>query len=195
MLHHWHHSQSLPLVAAGWTAMMALMMAPTVAPWVVTYDRVLGAHDALARRVSSAALFALGYLAAWSVFAIGAAFVQLATDAPAQYAGAILVGAGLFQLSPMKQACLSHCRNPLTYLLMRWHGGPSSGLRLGFLHGLYCLGCCWALMLTALAMGVMNVTWMAALALMTFVEQVMPRGARLRVPLGVVLVALGLWRW
>jgi predicted metal-binding membrane protein len=192
---HWHHAQSLPLAAFGWMAMMALMMAPTVAPWVFTYYRVLAPHDARTRRLPSAALFALGYLVAWAIFAIAAALLQLAIDTPARFTGPVLVGAGLFQLSPMKQACLSHCRNPVTYLLMRWHDGPSLGLRLGFLHGLYCLGCCWALMLTALVMGVMNLAWMAALAIVTFVEQVMPWGSRLRVPLGLVLIAFGLWRW
>lgn len=190
---HWHHSQHVATVAAAWTAMMAVMMAPTVAPWIGAYHRVLASHRPTSVRALGSAQFAAGYLGVWALFGIVAAVAQLAVTAPAEYAGILLVGAGLFQLSPMKRACLAHCRNPLTFLLARWQDGPASGLRLGWVHGLYCVGCCWALMLTALAIGVMNLAWMAVLTVTTFVEQVLPWGGRVRVPVGIALITAGLW--
>ena len=107
---------------------------------------------------------------------------------------AILIGAGTFQFAPIKQACLTHCRNPITYFLTRWRNGPTGGFRLGLGHGLFCVGCCWALMALALIVGMTHVLWMVALTLAVFVEQVLPHGHRLRIPLGVALIAAGLLR-
>lgn len=173
-----------------WLAMMTAMMAPVAWPWVRAYARI----DA---RPAAVAGFGSGYLAAWLGYSVGAALVQLALARAGaaivgMAGGALLVVAGLYQLASLKRACLTHCRSPLTYFLARWRSGPAGGFRLGIAHGLFCVGCCWALMLTALAVGVMNLWWMAALAAVAFVEQVVPRGDRLRVPLGVALVSAGL---
>jgi predicted metal-binding membrane protein len=102
-----------------------------------------------------------------------------------------LAGAGGFQFTALTQACLTHCRNPFSFLLMRWKDGPRSALQLGLAHGAYCLGCCWALMLTSLAVGFTSLWWMAALAALSFGEQVAPWGARLRLPAGLSLIAAG----
>lgn len=101
----------------------------------------------------------------------------------------ILFTAGAFQFAPLKRACLMHCRNPLTYFLARWRDGSSGGFRMGFHHGLFCVACCWALMATTLAVGVMSLWWMAALALVTFAEQVSPWGDRVRQIAGIGLIA------
>jgi predicted metal-binding membrane protein len=104
----------------------------------------------------------------------------------------VLIGAGLFQFTLLKRACLTHCRNPLSFLLARWNNGPIGGYRLGLSHGWFCVGCCWALMATTLVVGMSNLWWMLAVTAAVFVEQVVPRGHLLRVPLGVALVGAGL---
>ena len=189
-----------PLTAV-WLAMMALMMAPAAWPWVRAFDRFAGEGSWLRRRWATAS-FSGGYIAAWGLFAIAAARLQLATAGiawldeqqrvPPVAGAAIFIVAGLYQFSSLKSACLTHCRSPFSYLLARWSNGPANGFRLGFGHGVFCVGCCWALMLTVFAVGVMNLWWMAALTVVVFLEQVVPEGDRLRTPLGVALIAAGL---
>ena len=149
-----------------WFGMMAAMMLPVSVPWV----RVLislgdGQPDASRQvprpwdRVRTGTLFLTGYLSVWLLFSLAAAALQLwlaalvplGRDTPV--AGFLLVGAGLYQLSPVKAACLRHCRSPLTWFLTRWRDGPRGTLGMGWGHGLYCLGCCWALMALALVLG------------------------------------------
>lgn len=176
---HLPHPAYLPSVAM-WFAMMTLMMVPTVSPWVRTVNR-LGGHPAI---------FSTGYVAAWLLYSVAAASIQwlLPRELPNLLAAAILLTAGAFQFAPMKRACLMHCRNPLTYFLARWRDGASGGFRMGFGHGLFCVACCWALMATTLAVGVMSLWWMAALATVTFAEQVSPWGDRVRSGVGVLLL-------
>ena len=107
----------------------------------------------------------------------------------------VFLAAGLYQFAPLKRACLTHCRSPIGFFLTRWRNGPAAGFRIGLEHGIHCLGCCWALMATALAVGVMNLWWMAALAAIALVEQVAPHGDTFRRPLGVALIAAGVWRY
>jgi predicted metal-binding membrane protein len=166
-------------MTAMWFAMMAAMMAPSVWPWVRAYARFGG---------ESPVPFAAGYLTAWLGYAVVAAMLQASVRAPAALVPIVFAIAGVYQLTPLKRACLTHCRNPFSFLLARWRGGPAGGFRLGAAHGAYCVGCCWALMATTLAVGMTNVAWMIALGFVAFVEQVLPRGDLLRVPLGVALV-------
>lgn len=189
-----HHRDTFLLTAVGWTAMMSVMMAPTVAPWVAAVHRFGFAREESRRRVQRTVLFGAGYVAVWSLFGLVVALAQHLIAFPSTWNGPILVGAGLFQFTAMKRACLMHCRNPFSFLLSRWKDGPLSSFRLGLSHGAYCLGCCWALMVTSLAVGFMNLWWMAALAVMTCVEQATPWGARIRAPIGLALIALGLWQ-
>ncbi len=107
--------------------------------------------------------------------------------------GVIFLIAGLYQFAPLKRACLTHCRTPFGYFLTRWDNGPMGPLRMGLHHGLFCVGCCWALMATAFAVGVMNAWWMAALGMLALIEQVAPNGHVLRRVLGVGFLALGVW--
>jgi predicted metal-binding membrane protein len=193
-IHAWHDASPFGSAAAAWTAMMALMMTPTAAPWLSAYYRVLSTGSRLARARSTGEFF-LGYLAVWAVFGCAAAALQQMWRAPEEYGGPVLVAAGLYQWSPLKRACLTHCRNPLTRLLTRWQTAAPRPARLGWWHGWYCLGCCWALMATALAIGMMNLAWMSVLAAATFVEQTTSWGERLRAPFGIALVAGGLGVW
>jgi predicted metal-binding membrane protein len=138
----------------------------------------------------------------WTLYSVGMAALQtlltragmFVDDRLATTAGAlVLLAAGAYQFAPLKSACLTHCRNPLTYFLARWEDGPVSGVRLGLAHGWYCLGCCWALMLTALALGAMNLWWMAALTVVVAAEQIAPAGVWLGRLVGAGLIVWALW--
>jgi predicted metal-binding membrane protein len=107
-------------------------------------------------------------------------------------AGALLLAAGLYQLTPLKEACLSHCRAPAGFLAAHWRPGPTGAWRMGFAHGLYCLGCCFALMLLLFVGGVMNLIWIAGLCLVVLAEKLAPRGAGFRLSIAVLLIAAGL---
>jgi len=169
---------------AMWVVMMAGMMVPSAAPMILTYA-------AIARRRSSSrpfiatASFVSGYLVAWSGFGAAAAALQWALfrlvlldgrtlSVSPWLGGALLVGAGAFQLSPTKARCLTHCRAPLGYFMTEWREGVSGALHMGLRHGLYCMGCCWLLMLVLFAVGVMSVSWGAALTAFVLAEKVLP---------------------
>ena len=175
-------------LAAMWFVMMAAMMAPTVWPWVRSFHRL--------SPTGGTAQFIGGYLTAWLGYSIAAAFTQLTLQSfgtPPAVGALLFLGAGLYQFAPLKRACLTHCRSPLSYFLARWKKGPAGGFRMGLNHGVYCVGCCWAMMATTLAVGVMNYWWMAALAGIALLEQTAPHGHKLRVPIGIALVSAGIW--
>jgi predicted metal-binding membrane protein len=192
-------------LALMWLVMMTAMMAPTVWPWVRASHRFgLGTQSSSHPGLATLA-FIGGYVVSWAGYSIAAATVQIALgelrllDEPrgrlaAWPAAAILAVAGVYQLTPFKRACLTHCRNPITYFLTRWRDGAGGGFRMGVAHGAFCVGCCWALMGTALAVGVMSPWWMAALTIAVFVEQVTPWGLWARMPIGLALLGGGLAR-
>jgi predicted metal-binding membrane protein len=188
-----------------WVTMMAAMMLPAVAPVVRLYA------GSLARRTNRPAfalpsswLFVAGYIAAWTLYGLLAygvyravvalASQPLAWDRGGPYvAGGAVAAAGLYQLSPLKTVCLRHCRSPLHFFLHGWRSGPTGALRMGFTHGLYCVGCCWGLMLVLFAVGVMSIFWMALVAVVIFAEKIVPHGDRLARLFALVLVAFGIW--
>ena len=189
------------------------MMLPASVPWVrvlisLSDGGARGSRNAAGGevagwwvRVRSGALFLAGYLSVWLLFSLAAAAVQywlgerIALAGGGSLAGTALVGAGLYQLSPIKAACLRHCRNPLTYFLTRWRDGPRGALGMGWGHGLYCLGCCWALMALALVLGVMDLLWMAVLAAAVLIENTAPGGPVIGRVAGVGLVVWGVVVW
>jgi len=164
-----------------WFAMSAAMMLPTAAPMIRTYAEIADTAVARGEPVVHPAVLTAGYLSVWALAAVGFTLVQLAivqlsgasATGPVKgvIAGLILLGAGLYQFSALKQACLTKCRNPFTTLFARWKTTARGVFRLGIEQGVWCLGCCWALMLIMLAVGSMNVVWMAALTLFTFLEK------------------------
>jgi predicted metal-binding membrane protein len=187
-----------------WAVMAVAMMLPTALPLVLLFGRFWrGRHPALGVGGPTAQLV-LGYLAAWFAFgAVAAALqfgleqAQLATPVMgklrgAAAGGATLVGVGLFQLTPLKTACLARCRSPLMFLMTRWRGGRPGSFLMGLDHGIFCLGCCWALMLVMFVAGVMNLLWMAALTVLMALEKVVRRGDLLARGAGVVLLGAGL---
>ena len=163
-----------------WVVMMAAMMFPSVSPTVALYARMRRGRDAVAPL-----LFAGGYLAVWSaagvaaygLFRAGRAVLgdQLAWDSGGRWlAGAILMVAALYELTPAKNACLSKCRSPLGYLMGSWRDGRAGALRMGAGHGAWCLGCCWALMAALFALGVMSIAWTAVVAGVIALEKTLP---------------------
>jgi predicted metal-binding membrane protein len=197
------HTHAAPVgvwpLALMWFGMMAAMMAPTAWPWVRAVHRFSAADRGATAR------FASGYLLAWFGYSIGAALLQRAlqetmlmqpsSDVVLPRSGAVIfLIAGLYQFAPLKRACLMHCRTPLGYFLTDWRNGPFGAFRMGFHHGLFCVGCCWALMATAFAVGVMNAWWMAALAALALAEQIAPQGQMLRRVLGGSFLVAGISR-
>jgi len=179
-----------------WFVMMSAMMGPTVWPWVSAFHKMSSPvmSTPVVSGFSRTTVFVSGYAVAWLLYSLTAASIQLLLphQLPAALTASILFIAGAFQFAPIKRACLTHCRNPLTYFLARWRDGRSGGFRMGFGHGVFCVACCWALMATTLAVGVMSLWWMAALAVVTFAEQVSPWGDRVRIVVGLALMAAGL---
>jgi predicted metal-binding membrane protein len=189
----------------AWIVMMAAMMLPSVAPMALTFARVTGERS----RKGQAAfiptwIFILGYFGPWTVFGFAAYAVdhfirslviaRLAWDSDGPLlTGAAIAVAGVYQFTPFKRVCLMHCRSPLDFFMERWREGPIGALRMGMHHGLYCVGCCWGLMLVLLVLGAMSLFWMTAIAVLIFAEKVFRFGARLSPVIGVALIALGLW--
>ena len=188
-----------------WVTMMAAMMLPSAAPMVLLVERVSRDRDGGRRRgLARAIVFAAGYLGVWAGFGLvaygvyralaGADLSFLSWNGGGRWvAGAVVGVAGAYQLTPLKRICLRHCRSPLHFLFHGWHDGATGALRMGTLHGLYCTGCCWGLMLVLFAVGVMSLPWMIVVALVIFVEKILPHGERIARVLAVALLALGLW--
>ena len=172
-----------------WVTMMAAMMLPSVSPMVLLFARVSREQARRGQAVLVPTwLFVAGYLAVWTVAGLAAygiyrAFVSAGTDwlawdrAGPYVTGAALLAAGLYQLTPLKDVCLRHCRSPLHFLLHGWRPGRIGAVRMGMEHGAYCLGCCWGLMLALFALGVMSLFWMAVVGAVILVEKLAPARA------------------
>ena len=188
-----------------WVTMMAAMMLPSVAPMVLVFSRV---NRERARRGSLGAaptwVFVAGYLVAWTAYGFVAyALFRVAKEAAPNFlgwnrggryvAGAALVFAGLYELTPLKEVCLRHCRGPLHFVLGGWREGQAGAMRMGVEHGIYCVGCCWGLMVALFALGVMSLTWTAVIAAVIFVQKVLPFGDRLELLFATAFIALGVW--
>jgi predicted metal-binding membrane protein len=171
--------QALGPFLGTWTVMMAAMMLPSATPMILLHR--LGA-DGRARKLLWSAAFVAGYLVVWGSVGIvvwGAALAASAVVVPEQRAlgvAAILLVAGIYQFTPLKSTCLRACRTPADFLLTHWHRGLFGQVRLGIEHGLYCLGCCWALMALFVGVGAMSLLWAVGIAAAVFLEKVLPRG-------------------
>lgn len=181
-----------------WVVMMAAMMFPSVAPTIALYSRMTTQRSPL-----SPLLFASGYLLTWAAagvvaFAIAASLNSIADDvfgwdrAGRWTAGGTLVVAALYELTPLKDACLGKCRSPLGFLLGSWRDGPAGALRMGAKNGAWCVGCCWALMAALFALGIMSIVWMAVIAGLIAFERTIPWRRVASYGTASVLLALGL---
>ena len=189
-----------------WVVMMIGMMTPSVAPMILIYARVGREAAAQGKLFAASGWFAAGYLFAWTGFSVVATTAQWALERAALLTpmmesasnilgGTVLIVAGLYQWSPLKEACLFYCRSPLGFIQQQ--GGfrrePTGALALGFRHGIYCIGCCWALMALLFVGGVMNLFWIAVLAILVLLEKVAPLGRVVARIAGVGFVVAGTW--
>jgi len=188
-----------------WVVMMAAMMFPSVAPTVLMYDRLRGGHRARGKGAprDATVLFVAGYLLVWTAAGVTAYglielfraidWAFLAWDEAGRYVtGGVILAAAVYQVTPLKQACLVKCRSPMMFLAERWRHGRAGGLELGLRHGAWCLGCCWALMAALFAVGLMSLGWMALVAAFIAGEKLLSHPAVARRTVAVMLLALGL---
>jgi predicted metal-binding membrane protein len=190
------------LMALMWWVMMIAMMLPSAAPFVLIHARVA---ERASEPATVSAMFLAGYLAAWLAFSLVAVLAQWALEAsrlfdPAMMwsvnrwlSVALLIAAGLYQLTPIKAVCLSHCRSPILYLASHWRKGHLGALRMGLAHGTYCLGCCWLLMALLFVGGAMNLLWIAGLSIVVLVEKLFPWGQWFGRVLGALLLVAGVY--
>jgi len=193
------HPPPLAALVLMWWLMMTAMMLPSAAPAILLYARVREQRKVM-EAIAQSWVFLAGYLGVWLVFSIAAASMQRLLTGPSMALdnraadGALLITAGVYQLSPLKSACLRQCRSPAAFLSRHWRPGWDGAARLGFLHGAYCVGCCWLLMALLFVGGVMNLLWVVALTLIVAVEKLVPHGPFLGRAAGAALVAWGLMR-
>ena len=190
---------SFALVLSMWSAMALAMMLPSAAPMILTYAEIADTAARKGEAIVSPFALASGYAAVWLVFAIAAAMLQTplmrtalpgAGMASGLFSGAIFIAAGLYQFSALKHACLTQCQQPFPFFFANWATTQRGVFRLGLKQGVYCLGCCWAMMLVIFATGAMNAIWMAALGAVMTIEK-MSSGPRFSHAVGVVLIAIG----
>jgi predicted metal-binding membrane protein len=195
-------ARDFALMLAMWVAMMLGMMVPSAAPAVLIYAAVARRAAREGHAVASTPAFVAGYALAWTGFSVAATLAQWGLERAAllspalvasspRFGAAILVAAGVYQLTPWKDACLRHCRSPAHFIAAHWRPGPTGALRMGFAHGLYCLGCCWLLMALLFVGGVMNLLWIAAIALFVLGEKALPFGRGAGRMAGVALLLAG----
>jgi predicted metal-binding membrane protein len=191
------------LLFTMWAVMQVAMMSPTAVPMILMYSKIERHNQPLRFPFFRIGLFFLGYLLLWAAFSAVFALLQmglhsasllshdLATNNP-WLSGGILIAAGLFQFSALKEACLKQCRSPVGYLMTEWRGGRGGALLMGLKHGAHCVGCCWILMALLFVAGVMNLFWMAAITAFVLIEKLTARGENFGRIVGVGLIIWGI---
>jgi len=191
-----------PLFMAIWVAMMVAMMFPTAAPMILMFARVHAGKRQRGQPFVPTWVFVSAYLVVWTLFgalaygvAVGAEKLAEQSmwlmDNAARFGGAVVILAGLYQLSPLKRSCLSKCRTPMAFILGSWRDGYGGTFRMGLEHGAYCLGCCWLLFVILFPLGVMNVAAMAVITLLIFAEKSLPTGRQIGQIGAMAIVAYG----
>jgi len=182
--------------------MMVAMMVPSAAPMILAFLTVNQRRQAAARPYGPVTIFLLGYLAVWTAFSGVATLAEWGLHQAAMLSttmtatsttlnGGLLIAAGVFQWTPLKRACLKGCRSPLSFLMSEWREGTAGAFVMGLRHGAYCAGCCWILMALLFVAGVMNLLWVAVIALFVMAEKILAKGELLGRVAGVALVIAG----
>ncbi len=193
---------AIMLMFLMWAVMMVGMMVPSAAPMILAFANINRRRREQGSPYVPTAVFLSGYLMVWAGFSLAATMGQIALIfailSPSSMdsdliGGVLLLAAGTFQLSPLKNVCLRHCRTPMGFITNDWRDGQRGALLMGLHHGGYCLGCCWALMGLLFLLGVMNLLWIAALAAFVLVEKVVPAGVWVGRAAGVGMLAWGIW--
>jgi predicted metal-binding membrane protein len=190
------------IIFAMWAIMMVAMMVPSAAPMLMTFAAVNTKRQQSGRPYVPTAVFLLGYVLVWSAYSVLATIVQWALQRTALLSatfesaspvltGVLLIAAGVFQLTPLKNRCLTHCHMPFQFITAQWREGRAGALSMGLRHGAYCVGCCWAIMALLFIAGVMNLWWIAVLSVFVLAEKLWPR--IFSRPVGPVLVIVGCW--
>ncbi|WP_292359240.1 DUF2182 domain-containing protein [Mesorhizobium sp.] len=191
-----------PLFLAAWIIMMIAMMFPTAAPMILTFHQVQAGRRGRGEAFVSTWVFLGGYMLVWGLagvvaFAGAAGAERIAGQAEmsaataARIGGVLLIVAGAYQLSPLKDLCLTKCRSPMSFILVSWRDGQWGAVRMGLEHGLFCLGCCWLLFLALFPLGIMNIAAMAVVTLLIFAEKTLPAGKRIATLSGTALLLYG----
>jgi predicted metal-binding membrane protein len=176
-----------PLFLAIWVTMMVAMMFPTAAPMILTFHKVQAGKRERGDAFVSTWMFVAAYILVWALAGVAAYAGALAAEAvavraalssttAARIGGAVIILAGIYQITPLKDLCLSKCRTPITFIMTSWRDGAVGALRMGLLHGTYCLGCCWLLFVILFPLGIMNIAAMAVITLIVFAEKTLPWG-------------------
>jgi predicted metal-binding membrane protein len=200
-LHEWGPATVL-LLFVMWTVMMVAMMVPSAAPMIFAFLTVNKRRQSSARPFVPVTFFLLGYLAVWTAFSAVATLAEwglhqaallstMMTATSPALNGGLLIAAGVFQWTPLKRACLKGCRSPLTFLMSEWREGAAGAFVMGLRHGAYCVGCCWFLMALLFVAGVMNLFWVAVIALFVMAEKIFPKGELLARFAGIALIIAG----
>ena len=187
-----------------WAVMIVAMMTPSATPMILTVAHVSRQRHDARTPLPTTIVFLLGYLIVWTVFSAGVTFVQWGLHSAALLSnemrsispligGILLILTGVYQFTPLKSACLSRCRTPLGFLMTKWREGAKGALVMGLQHGSYCVGCCWLLMALLLVFGVMNLLWVALLAIFVLVEKAVPAGQWVGRVMGLLTVGWGAW--
>jgi predicted metal-binding membrane protein len=197
---------SLGFYVISWVVMMSAMMLPSTAPMVLAFGSVQRRRrdSGTVDRVACSSAFVIGYLLTWTAFGLLAYSLYVGVRSLSipvlswhrggpYLAGGVLLAAAIYQLTPTKDACLRRCRSPLDFVLAHWRGGSAGALRMGVVHGAWCVGCCWGLMVALFALGLMSLTWIVAIAGLIAIEKLMPRKdlANHLVAITLVVLALG----
>jgi predicted metal-binding membrane protein len=191
-----------PLFLAIWVTMMVAMMFPTAAPMILTFHKVQAGKRARGDAFVSTWVFVTAYILVWTLAGVAAYAGALAAEAialraalsstaAARIGGAVIMLAGIYQLTPLKDLCLAKCRTPITFIMTSWRDGAIGALRMGLLHGAYCLGCCWLLFVILFPLGIMNIAAMAVITLIIFAEKTLPWGRLAPRAVAAALVAYG----
>jgi predicted metal-binding membrane protein len=191
------------LVFLMWWLMMVAMMMPSAAPMVLMHASIGRKQAKAVRPLAATALFVVGYLVVWAGFSLMATSLQWGLESmdvvsgmmvitSPTIAGLVLIAAGLYQLTPLKLACLKHCQHPLIFIAHHWRPGRMGAFRMGIEHGGYCLGCCWFLMALLFVGGIMNLIWIAGIAIYVGIEKFAARRRWLTIASGVALTVAGL---
>jgi predicted metal-binding membrane protein len=193
----------LLLYLGMWVAMMAAMMLPSAAPMILMFGTVYRTKRERGGAFVPTWVFVAGYLATWAGFgavawaagdfgeALARAYPMLREVGP-RLAAVAMIGAALYQLTPLKQRCLTHCRSPLSFVMHHWRSGMGGALRMGAEHGVYCVGCCWVLFVILVVVGLSSLPWMGLITLIVCAEKLLPRGRQVTLGIAGILFALGL---
>jgi predicted metal-binding membrane protein len=198
------HAADLLVMFAMWVAMMVAMMLPSATPMILLFANVDRKRQHAQTPYLPTALFAASYLVTWAGFALIATTANWALhsrgfmtsmmgSALPLWGGGLLIAAGLYQFTPLKFACLNRCRSPLAFLMSEWRDGALGAFMMGLRHGIYCLGCCWALMALLFVLGIMNLAWIAVLAVFVLLEKLASSGPWLSRVSGLLLLGWGVW--